>query len=466
MKKFLKRDETRGKYSPKKISTEKFKLDTVIIFVVVYLTGSSVEVASNQEIDFMLLPQNLFLDADHIKDKITENSTNPGFAYVCLDEKQDRHIVETWKDCCIEENGKLYLSSDLIVQNFYEVVKQACFHTISKVLPKVNIIRQGPAVTISLKNRSPMANPTTSNTSLFKNLGSVDNQTEYDFEFDLVLAIPCRSWPLNHISGFIERIHESPTLIQSEINNYYKFGDSKTVNFHIVPKCSNNLDRYQRLEWRLSLSLLEKFIFKDLKLTERMVPSFGYAFQALKNWKVMICHKYNKVICSYHLKTAFFWTIEAINDQIYNHLLERKKLSESPETRKKIEQLTTASMFTWVVDVFTFFIKQKNMPHYFIQNFNLFQNKDPTELEILSEQFELLKQNPKLVFQEVLKYSSTMKKKTCIKSMPFTNKYSLLLRNPPDWEFQWLNARTGEKEKGNNKKHDKTKPPFVVNLLS
>ena len=151
MKKCLKRDENlpRGKFSPKKISTEKFKLDTVIIFVVIYLTGSSVEVASNQEIDFMLLPQNLFLDADRIKDKITENPANPGFVYVCLDEKQDRNIVETWKDCCIEENGKIYLSSDLIVQNFYEVVKQACFHTISKILPKVNIIRQGPAVTIS-----------------------------------------------------------------------------------------------------------------------------------------------------------------------------------------------------------------------------------------------------------------------------------------------------------------------------
>ena len=448
----------RGKYFPKKISTEKFKLDTVIIFVVIYLTGSSVEVASNQEIDFMLLPQNLFLDVDRIKDKITENPANPGFVYVCLDEKQDRNIVETWKDCCIEENGKIYLSSDLIVQNFYEVVKQACFHTISKILPKVNIIRQGPAVTISLKDRSPMANPTSSNTSLSKNLGRVDNQTEFDFEFDLVLAIPCRSWPLNHISGFLERIHESPTLIQSEIDNYYKFGDSKTVNFHIVPKCSNIPGRYHRLEWRLSFSLLEKFIFKDLKLTERMVPSFSYAFQALKNWKIMISHKYSKIICSYHLKTAFFWTIEAINDEIYNILLEFKLFGG------QLEQLATTNIFIRLLDALTIFTKQKNMPHYFIQNINLFQNKDPRELETLCEQLEILKQNPKLVFQEILKFSSTMKEKTSI--MPSTKKYNLLLRSPPDWEFQWLNARTGEKEKGNNEKNDKTKPPFVINLLS
>ena len=416
------------------------------------------EVTSNQEIDFMLLLQNLPLDADHIKDKITENSTNPGFVYVCLDEKQDRNIVETWKDCCIEENGKLYLSSDLIVQSFYEVVKKACFHTISKVLPKVDIIRQGPAVTISLKNRSPRANTTSSNTSLFKNLGSTDNQTDYDFEFDLVLAIPCRSWPLNHISGFIERIHQSQTLIRSDINNYYKVGNSETVNFHIVPKCSNNPDRYQKLEWRLSFSLLEKFIFKDLKLTRRMVPSFSYAFQALKNWKLMICHKYNKAICSYHLKTAFFWTIEAINDEKYNLLLELF------EGLIRFEQLTTAYIFTRLLDVLTFFIKQKNMPHYFIQNINLFQNKDPRELEILCEQLEILKQNPKLVFQEILKFSSTMKKKADIEISSVAASECLSSDRPKEWEFQWLDARTGEKIRY-DKEHNKTKPSFVINLL-
>ena len=306
------------------------------------------EVASNQEIDFMLLPQSLSLDADRIKDKITEDSANPGFVYVCLDEEQDGIIIETWKDCCIREDGKLYLSSDLIVQNFYEVIKQVCFHTIAKAFHKVNIIRQGPAVTISLKlkanienkfGESSMKDVTSANTSLINTSANTDDQADYDFEFDLVLAIPCRSWPLNQISGFIERIHQSPTLIQSEINNYYKFGGSTTVNFHIVPKCSNNVGRYEKLEWRLSFSLLEKTIFKKLTLTEEPGRNFGCAFQTLKNWKVMISHKYNKVVCSYHLKTAFFWTIEAINDQIYNNLLQCKGIdSGPPETEEKLEK--------------------------------------------------------------------------------------------------------------------------------
>ena len=189
-----------------------------------------------------------------------------------------------------------------------------------------------------------------------------------------------------------------------------------------------------------------------------MVPSFSYAFQALKNWKIMISHKYSKIICSYHLKTAFFWTIEAINDEIYNILLEFKLFGG------QLEQLATTNIFIRLLDALTIFTKQKNMPHYFIQNINLFQNKDPRELETLCEQLEILKQNPKLVFQEILKFSSTMKEKTSI--IPSTKKYNLLLRSPPDWEFQWLNARTGEKEKGNNEKNDKTKPPFVINLLS
>ena len=61
------------------------------------------EVASNLEIDYMLLPQSLSLDADRVKDKVTEDSVNPGFVYVCLDEKNDGNIIEIWKDCCIRE---------------------------------------------------------------------------------------------------------------------------------------------------------------------------------------------------------------------------------------------------------------------------------------------------------------------------------------------------------------------------
>ena len=177
----------------------------------------------------------------------------------------------------------------------------------------------------------------------------------------------------------------------------------------------------------------------------------------MKSNRLLLC---KKVICSYHLKTGFFWTIEAINDQIYNHLLECKKLSESQETRKKIEQLTTAYIFAWV------FHQTEKYATLFYPEFQHFQNKDPAELEILSEQFEILKQNPKLVFQEVLKFSFTMKKKTCIRSMPFAHKYSLSLRSPQYWEFQWLNARNGKKEKGHNRKHYKTNLPFVINLLS
>ena len=259
----------------------------------------------------MLLPQGLSLDADRLKDTITEDSVNPGFVYVYLDEKEDKNIIETWKDCCIEKNGKLYLSSDLVVQRFCEVILQVCFHTLCRVLHKVNVIRQGPAVTVSVKggpekrvfassSKGGIKAHQSPNINFYKNFFTADNQTDYDFEFDLVLAIPCRSWPLGQISGFIERIHQSPTLVHSEINNYYKFGDSKTVNFHIVPKCSNDIGRYEKLEWRLSFSVLEKTIFTDLKLTEKLRAEFGYAFQALKNWKVMISHKYNKVICSYH----------------------------------------------------------------------------------------------------------------------------------------------------------------------
>ena len=429
----------------------------------------------------MLLPQSLSLDADHLTDTITEDCVNPGFVYVYLDEKEDKNIIETWKDCCIEENGKLYLSSDLVVQRFYEVIIQVCFHTLCRVLHKVNVIRQGPAVTVSVKggpekhvfassSKRGIKAHQSPNINFYKNFFTADNQTDYDFEFDLVLAIPCRSWPLGQISGFIERLHQSPTLIQSEINNYYKFGDSKTVNFHIVPKCSNDIGRYEKLEWRLSFSLLEKTIFKELKLTEKLRAEFGCAFQSLKNWKVMISQKYNKVICSYHIKTAFFWSVEAINDQIYNNLLECEGVN--PGLSKSQEKLETfylriANIFTWLLDVFTYFIKQKNMPHYFFHNFNLLQNKLPKELETLCGQAEILKKKPEIVFMEIIKYSSIMSRKAKYDDMLDTFKFNLKLGIPPEWEFKWLNARTGkEYDKVTNKRHYNKMRTFAINILA
>ena len=285
-----------------------------------------------------------------------------------------------------------------------------------------------------------------------------------------MLAIPCRSWPLGQISGFIERIHQSPTLVHSEINNYYKFGDSKTVNFHIVPKCSNDIGRYEKLEWRLSFSLLEKTIFTDLKLTEKLRAEFGYAFQALKNWKVMISHKYNKVICSYHLKTAFFWSIEAINDQIYNNLLECKGVNSGlSKIHDKLEKfyLKTANIFIWLLDVFTYFITQKNMPHYFFHNFNLLQNKLPKELETLCVQVEILKKKPDIVFMEIMNYSSTVSRKAKYDDMLDITKFNLKLGIPPEWEFKLLNARTGKgNDKVTNKRHYTKKRTFAINILA
>ena len=302
-----------------------------------------------------------------------------------------------------------------------------------------------------------------------KNSATVYNQTDYDFEFDLVLAIPCRSWPFNHISGFIERIHQSSTLLKSEINNYYKFGGSTTVNFHIVPKCSNNVGRYEKLEWRLSFSLLEYTIFTELTFTEKLGRNFGYAFQALKNWKVMICHKYNKVACSYHLKTAFFWMIEAINDQIYNNLLQFIGIDQGPpESEEELEKsyLLTANIFTWLLDAFTYFIRQKYMPHYFFHNFNLLQNKVPKELNTLCEQVEILRQNPSVVFEEILKHSSTVKKKRHDTNIScLIEQFMVFILPHTNFEIQWVNARTGEREEMSNGRHFGTSPTFAFNLL-
>ena len=183
----------------------------------------------------------------------------------------------------------------------------------------------------------------------------------------------------------------------------------------------------------------------------------------------MFSHKYNKVVCSYHLKTAFFWTIEAINDQIYSNLFQCKGihpgLSESQEKLEKI-YLRTDNIFTWLLDASTYIIKQTNMPHYVIQNLNLLQEKVPKELETSCEQVEILSKTPVLDFKEIIKHSSTMRGKVeylnVLDATQFNSKLTIL----PQWKFQWLNARTGEEDdKFINKRHCSKKRAFIINIL-
>ena len=50
----------------------------------------------------MLLPQGLSLDAERLIDKITEDSVNPGFVYVYLDEKEDEILLKLGKTAALK----------------------------------------------------------------------------------------------------------------------------------------------------------------------------------------------------------------------------------------------------------------------------------------------------------------------------------------------------------------------------
>ena len=107
------------------------------------------------------------------------------------------------------------------------------------------------------------------------------------------------------------------------------------------------------------------------------------------------------------------------------------------------------------------------MPHYFFHNFNLLQNKLPKELETLCGQAEILKKKPEIVFMEIIKYSSIMSRKAKYDDMLDTFKFNLKLGIPPEWEFKWLNARTGkEYDKVTNKRHYNKMRTFAINILA
>ena len=106
------------------------------------------------------------------------------------------------------------------------------------------------------------------------------------------------------------------------------------------------------------------------------------------------------------------------------------------------------------------------MPHYFFRNFNLLQNKAPKELDTLCVQVEILKQNPSVVFVEILKQSSTVKRKLHETNISFLiEQFMVFILPHTNFKIQWLNARTGEREKMSNGRHFGMSPTFVFNLL-
>ena len=121
-----------------------------------------------------------------------------------------------------------------------------------------------------------------------------------------------------------------------------------------------------------------------------------------------------------------------------------------------------------MVEILVDFILQRNMPHYFCHNLNLFENKEKMDFNILCEEAKKLKMDPfheqltlhELVVPLLLGWKEIPKKEVGIS---FDWRTMELLGIQHEWETRLLNARTlvAIDKKG----QDEKKNVFFINFL-
>ncbi|XP_062607496.1 uncharacterized protein LOC134269318 [Saccostrea cucullata] len=117
-------------------------------------------------------------------------------------------------------------------------------------------------------------------------------------EYDLAFCLFCDFWP-SFASSWIKRCHSWPqTHVANEIVNN---------GCHFVP-VGHKLGRHEHNEWRISFSLAEH------KLVSAMNHCQFLIYGLLKLHLTEIINKGrsddDKLLCSYHMKTAVFWVIQ------------------------------------------------------------------------------------------------------------------------------------------------------------
>ena len=83
-------------------------------------SGSSVESLSDEDFDYMLCVRSLRMSPSDNRYRCMEapHTTATGFVCYRLDEQLDTDLINLWKDCCLEFEGDLYLSSQKVKKEF------------------------------------------------------------------------------------------------------------------------------------------------------------------------------------------------------------------------------------------------------------------------------------------------------------------------------------------------------------
>ena len=160
---------------------------------------------------------------------------------------------------------------------------------------------------------------------------------------DYVPSLKCSGWP-EECNTYFNRARYWPEQIK--LDEIYNKG------MHIVGTASTDIPPATFIEFRLSFSLAEKTLIRDLSMIQFITY---YFLKILKDWLKTQNGSGDYIIKSYFIKTIFLWNCEKVPKDSWtktNFLLNAKQC---------ISELCSC-------------FKKKNLPHLFLNNCNLLAN--------------------------------------------------------------------------------------------
>lgn len=183
------------------------------------------------------------------------------------------------------------------------------------------------------------------------------------FAMDIVYSIASAYWPPD-ASSFAKRCNlwPKPDLVQDIVKS----------GCHVVPTgpTSDNED----LIWRISFSLAERKILNNMNHFQFLCYGLLKIFL---NEAINRCSEEDKILKSYHIKTAVFW------------VLQQKSLPECcPRNLLKYFKICLKLLIKWV--------DEGNCPNFFIPENNMFRNKiyGSIQQELLQKLHKLYEKTP------------------------------------------------------------------------
>lgn len=278
-----------------------------------------------KDVDFMLLDTSITVNQEERNGAFETagfellaitDQTKPGFAKLSVVNSDSFPLM----DCTRMVNGKCYLSSVLCIQ------KQA--QKVSEVSNAEGT--HGPAVLRGKASEVHSAN-------------------------DVVPTLKSPQWPINVFQAFKSRV------LHKWLTREMVYDIEKCGCFYVP--IGDPMSPEKDLEWRLSFSLVEKYLVRSLSTVQYN------CYNILKLLgEGMHYYKEQKLLCSYFFKNALFWSIEE----------EDKSFWEESNVLKCIAS---------VLKRMTLFYHKHNFPNYFIPENNMISHLPVDKCRQLAEEF-------------------------------------------------------------------------------